>query len=187
MISRIVALLLLVMLFLSACGRKKPFAFNTAIRESSFTGTVVIEKIEKLDKYRISIFDSITGKTDRIYTPYEIFQANIADANNDGKSDICIGIIKPTPFDPVLKKRLFIFQIDQDYIRPLWLGSRLAYPLEEFTTIIINNKCIIQTIEKQSNIEYCVNQYKWGSFGMVYVQQIASALTYNEAKQLLKK
>lgn len=185
MIRAIFTVFLLILLLLTACGERKHVTSTFSLRETNFTGTIVVEWVGKIERYRISIFDSITGKTDKIYTPYEIFQVNIADANNDGKTDICIGIIKPTPFDPVLKKRLFIFQIDRDYIRPLWLSSRLVNPLEEFSTLSRNNTCFIQTIERQNKEQYCIHEYTWGSFGMVYSKQIAGALTYTEAKKIL--
>jgi len=130
----------------------------------------------KLNKYRISIFDSITGGSDRIYTPYEVFEMETGDVNRDGRTDICIGIIKPTPFDPVLKKRLFIFQIDRDYIRPLWLSSRLVNPLEEFSVCNKKAGCTIKTIERQNKSLYCIHEYRWGSFGMSFLKSLSDSI-----------
>jgi hypothetical protein len=112
------SIILIISSYISSCTNTTDFSKSINIRDAYFKGTVMVERMGKLDKYSISIFDSLTGGSDRIYTPYAIFEMETGDVNQDGRTDICIGIIKPTPFDPVLKKRLFIFQIDRDYIRP---------------------------------------------------------------------
>ena len=179
--------IIVLFIYLISCTEKKAYSKTIKIRDSFFNGKVTVEKIEKLNKYRISIFDSITGNIDRIYTPYEVFEMETGDVNHDGKTDICIGIIKPTPFDPVLKKRLFIFQIDRDYIRPLWLSSRLVNPLVEFS--VSNNKkdCNIMTIERKNNTLFCVREYRWESFGMSFIKVIKDSLSNTEAHLILNK
>jgi len=173
--------------YLCCCNNKNDFSKSITIKDAFFNGQVIVEKIGKLNKYRITIFDSLTGVSDHIYTPYEVFEMETGDVNHDGKTDICIGIIKPTPFDPVLKKRLFIFQIDRDYIRPLWLSSRLVRPLEEFRVLNINNECRIITIEKVNTDLFCINEYKWESFGMTFIRTIKDSLDHSKARALLFK
>jgi len=174
------------LLFLSvSCCEKKGYSKTIKIKDAYFTGTVTVEKIEKLDKYRISIFDTKSGGSDRIYTPYEVFEMETGDVNRDGKTDICIGIIKPTPFDPVLKKRLFIFQIDSDYIRPLWLSSRLVNPLEEFSVCNIKGDCTIRAMERQNKGLYCIHEYRWESFGMSYMRTLNDSLSFSRAQETL--
>src|ERR1700731_4910246 len=129
--------------YISSCTNNTYFSKSIPIRDAYFKGKVIVEKIGKLNKYSITIFDSLTGGSDRVYTPYDVFEMETGDVNRDGRTDICIGIIKPTPFDPALKKRLFIFQIDRDYIRPLWLSSRLVRPLEEFAVLSDEEGCRI--------------------------------------------
>ncbi len=178
-------MVLVLIIYFSSCVKPENFTKTIKIDNAFYKGNVVVEKIEKLNKYKISIFNTLTGKGDRIFTPYEIFQMNIGDVNHDGKVDICIGIIKPTPFDPILKKRLFIFQIDRDYIRPLWLSSRLVKPLEEFIVCYQNNKYTIKTIEKMNNYLFCINEYRWESFGMSYFKKHCDSLTFCKALLLL--
>jgi hypothetical protein len=181
-------LLLFFLICFCSCLKNRPFSKTIKISDAYFKGEVIEEKIEKLNKYKITINDSITGESDRIFTPYEIFQMETGDVNHDGKTDICIGIIKPTPFDPNLKKRLFIFQIERDYIRPLWLSSRLVRPLERFA-IVKDNKGLnmIRTIEQQDKDKYCINEYKWESFGMAFQRELANSLSYSKAGLLLNK
>jgi len=180
--------LLTIFFLMTQCARinKTPYSKTINITDQYFVGTVTVDKVEKLNKYRISILNSKTGASDRIYTPYEIFDMQTGDVNRDGKADICIGIIKPTPFDSVLKKRLFIFQIDRDYIRPLWLSSRLVHPLEAFWVGKgSDDECVIRAIERQSSELYCINTYRWESFGMSFVEEKYKSLSLAQAQKLL--
>ena len=183
-----ISILILSLCSIISCNNKQAFEKTIEIKDSFFTGIVKLEKIKKLGKYRLSILNKKTGEKDNIYTPYEIFEMETGDVNRDGKTDICIGIIKPTPFDSVLKKRLFIFQIDSDFIRPLWLSSRLVNPLESF--IVCKNKneqCVIHSIEKQGPDIFCIREYKWESFGMTYIKTIKDSLLLDDANNLIKK
>jgi hypothetical protein len=180
-------IILIVFFYFSSCINNAYFSESIKISDAFFKGKVIVEKIEKLDKYRITIFDSLTGVSDHIYTPYEVFEMETGDINQDGRTDICIGIIKPTPYDPVLKKRLFIFQIDRDYIRPLWLSSRLVRPLEKFAVLTNANGCMIRTIEKENTEMFCINEYKWESFGMTFIKTRNDSLNYSDAQSLLLK
>jgi hypothetical protein len=182
-----ITIIVIASFYISSCTNHTYFSASIPIRDAYFTGKVIVEKIGKLDKYRITIFDSLTGGSDRIYTPYDVFEMKTGDVNHDGRTDICIGIIKPTPFDPVLKKRLFIFQIDRDYIRPLWLSSRLVRPLEEFAVVSNEDGCKIRTIERENTDMFCINEYKWESFGLTFIKTRNDSLHYADAQSLLLK
>lgn len=182
-----IIIILIASFYISSCTNNTCFSKSIPIRDAYFKGKVIVEKIGKLDKYSITIFDSLTGGSDRIYTPYDVFEMETGDVNHDGRTDICIGIIKPTPFDPVLKKRLFIFQIDRDYIRPLWLSSRLVRPLEEFAVLSNDEGCRIRTIERENTDMFCINEYKWESFGMTFIKTRNDSLHYADAQSLLLK
>ena len=56
---------------------------------------------------------------------YEVFRIDTGDVNNDKSTDILVGVIKPTRFDPVIRKRLFIFKmVDGIYTSTLaWVKS----------------------------------------------------------------
>ena len=181
-----VTIILFVYIFLfGSCSENKKYSRTIRISDSFFDGEVKVEKIEKLNKYKLTIFNSITNESDDIYTPYEIFHMETGDVNHDGKTDICIGIIKPAPFDSVFKKRLFIFQIDRDYIRPLWLASRLVYPMEEFKICKNPDGYTIKTIERQNFNLFCVNEYRWESFGMSFLRKYKDSLSFSNAQLLL--
>lgn len=182
-----IPIILLASFVTCSCTNNTYFSKSIPIRDAYFKGKVIVEKVEKIDKYRITIIDSATGGRDHIYTPYDVFEMETGDVNHDGRTDICIGIIKPTPFDPVLKKRLFIFQIDRDYIRPLWLSSRLVRPLEEFAVLSDEEGCRIRTIERENPEMFCVAEYKWESFGLTFIKILNDSLYYPDAHALLFK
>lgn len=179
------ALLLLSSLF--GCQKSEPFGKTLPITDAHFNGTVTAQKLPKLNRYRISIMDTVGQTIDRIHTPYEVFDLQTADINHDGSTDICLGIIKPTPFDSAYKKRLFIFRIDNGYIRPLWLGSRLSHTLVNFAVATnTQGQTIVRALEKQDEKNYCINEYKWESFGMAWQRQTDSLLPYQQALAKLK-
>jgi hypothetical protein len=164
-----------------------PFTKTETISDNFFSGTVTIEKNKKLQRYSLSIYNEKTGGIDRIFTPYEVFTMHTGDVNGDGRTDICLGIIKPTPFDSVLKKRLFIFKIDKDYIRPLWLSSRLVRPLENFKVISRGTVKNILAIERENGTKFGVSEYSWSSFGMQIVEKHGSSLSLTEAQNILSR
>ena len=186
-ITNRILILIIILFYFSSCTNNIDYKKTIKINDVFFKGEVTVEKIKKLNKYRISIFNSKTGLCDRIYTPYDVFEMETGDVNGDGKTDICVGIIKPTPFDPVLKKRLFIFQIDRDYIRPLWLSSRLVNPLVEFKVCYHKERCTIHAIERQSKDMYCIHEYRWKSFGMSFIKELNNSLSYSDAHLQLTK
>jgi hypothetical protein len=157
------------------------------IDDASFKGPVKIKKIEKLGRFCLSINNLRTGGKDRIYTPYEVFSMETGDINGDGRTDICLGIIKPTPFDSILRKRLFIFQIENDYIRPLWLSSRLVHPLEEFRVVKVGSASHVLSIEKEQNNTFCIAEYCWGSFGMHWIKSYGTSLSLTKAKEIISQ
>lgn len=169
-----------------ACHQDQaPFSKTVTMEDDAFKGIILVEKVEKLGKYRLRMENHKTGGRDQIFTPYEVFAMETGDVNGDGHTDICLGIIKPTPFDPVLKKRLFIFQIDRDFIRPLWLGSRLTHPLETFAVLQGQGKQRVRSVERQDARQYYVNEYEWGEFGMTFVKECRRDLSYAEALKIL--
>jgi hypothetical protein len=179
----------LIALFLIAgCAKPLPYEGLETVNDSLFTGFVSAEKVEKINRYKISITDTAKHLSDRIFTPYTVFDMQTGDINHDGKTDICIGIIKPTPYDPILKKRLFIFQIDRFYIRPLWLSSRLVYPFEAFALKKDPKLGIkVLVLEVTDKTSYCISEYGWQSFGLTRERELIRCTRLTRAKRMLKK
>ena len=179
-------LVLLSLIFIcNGCNRRMEYR-QLHFSDRNFRGSVTFQWVEKNECYTVELYDSVSRSTHRIIIPYEIYDIQTGDINNDSHTDICVGLIKRTPFDPVLRKRLFIFRIDRDNIRPLWLGSRLAYSFEQFSVINTASGCVVRTLEKEKDGKWSVSEYRWQCFGLAFVRRIARLVTYKEANELLK-
>ena len=180
-------LITIVLILFFGCQQKQTYSKEISINDAFFLGTVKVEWLEKPQLYKVSICDKRNGKSDRIYIPFEVFDLQTGDINGDGRTDFCLGLIKPTPHDPTQNKRLFIFQIDRDYIRPLWLGSRLWHRYEKFRVIQSKPGCIVRSIEITGPRTYMMNEYRWRSFGLSWTGSKGNSLSINQAEQLLSE
>jgi len=109
------------------------------------------------------------------------------DINNDGVEDIVVGVIKSTRMDPIVRKRLFIYQIRNRSIIPLWLGSSLSRPLEDFTILHADSITIVRSIEIEKSNRYLVAEYEWFGFGFTFRKYLLRELELNNAQQLLEQ
>ena len=101
--------------------------------------------------------------------------------------EIIVGVIKPTRFDPKPDKRLFIYRIaDEAYIRPLWLGSRVAQPLEDFRIIREETPTRIRTLERERSGNFLVAEYIWRGFGLDFKRYLKREVKKQEAIHILK-
>lgn len=99
--------------------------------------------------------------------PYPVYQFDYGDVTGDGMPEIIVWVIKPTRFYPKPDKRLFIYRIaDEAYIRPLWLGSRVAQPLEDFRVIREHTPVLIRTVERERSGKFLIAEYAWRGFGL---------------------
>jgi hypothetical protein len=138
------------------------FTFN----HDSLTYTIGIQFTE-INYNRITLEikkgDSLISNSDWPFS-YPVFRLFIADADNNGSPDICLGTIKKTRFDPVQKKRPFFFKIKNGFIRPLWLGTTLGWGLIDFKSKIVGGKTYITALMKNKS-KYIIADYIWKGFG----------------------
>lgn len=136
------------------------------IRDSSFQGSVTLEKLHALTGYRLIVRDGRTGMKINLHIKYPVYRFDAADINQDGNTDILVGVVKTTHFDPHSRRRLFILQISNGLIKPLWLGSRVCLRLIDFKCIQIKRRTHILTIEQDQNGSFCNGIYQWQNFGL---------------------
>jgi hypothetical protein len=105
--------------------------------------------------------------------------------NNDGQQDIAVGVIKATRRDSVVRKRLFLFQVRNRAIIPLWLGSSLGRPLEDFALVIHDTVTIVRSIELEKSGRYLVAEYEWFGFGPAFGRYCYRELSLERAQSLL--
>jgi len=128
------------------------------------------------------------GRVERWPLPYPVYRFQTGDINGDGRTDVLVGVIKSTRYDPQVARRLFIFKVYKDrYIRPLWMGSRLSHPLVDFRFAHIDGQPRVLTIERDTMPErYLMAVYRWRSFGLDFVAYYARGLPFDEARQRLE-
>lgn len=144
---------------------------------------------------------SLDKKNDSLYTidletarnvhntwelPYPVYRFDHGDVTGDDMPEIAVGVVKPTRFDPHPAKRLFLFRIaDGIYIRPLWLGSRVGQPLEDFRIVRSMAPARIRTLEREQSGMFLVAEYRWRGFGLDFERYLKREITRQEAEKVL--
>lgn len=191
------------LLFLgSSCQTKEKNTFYTTLKDGQEIGIRLIEfdKENETQKdkhnFAIQIFLKEDNKIilDEWKLPYQVYNFEVADADNDGQDDIWVGVIKETRFDRNLRKRLFLFKIIEGKIRPLWLGSRMSKPLVNFRPAYLidsldkmTKTCIIKTMEKEKSGKFLIANYKWRKFGVEFIQYDIRETDSLTARSFLEK
>jgi hypothetical protein len=174
-----------ILLFILACNRDDQFPGTREIEISDrhFQGKVVLEKLVSRTGFKLLLKDSLNKITDQTIFQYVPYTLDTADVNHDGKTEILVGLIKPTEFDPIEKKRLFILRIDDGQLRPLWLGSRVCQELINFKTA---KNGIVETLEKKKDGHYALGQYTWQGFGLTLKKYTHHELPLDKALQIFE-
>jgi hypothetical protein len=152
------------------------------INHDSLTYTIGLQFTE-INYNRITLVikkgDSLISNSDWPFS-YPVFRIFTADADNNGTPDICLGTIKKTRFDPVLRKRPFFFKIKNGFIRPLWLGTTLGWDLIDFKPKNVGGKTYITALMKNKS-KYIIADYIWKGFGFRMVDIVSTHKDYTEA------
>jgi hypothetical protein len=146
-------------------------------------------RLYKTDENKNKLEATTTNSTGQKYSrtiaiPYPVYHFEIADIDNNGMKDILVGVIKKTHFDPLVRKRLFAYRLDQGYIRPLWLGSKVGRPLEDFKSVRRENSTVIRTIEQDTQKNFYVGEYKWDGFGLTWIRYFGERISYENSAKL---
>lgn len=180
-------LLILLSLLMYSCEFKQKNEFLTTLHDGEM---IYIRLVQKDSMSSIQTQHAHTRQVlDEWKLPYPVYQFYVADADHDGQDDIWVGVIKTTRFDKKLAKRLFLFKILEGKIRPLWLGSRMGQPLEDFIPFFEIHKqdtlCLIRSLEREQNGKFLIADYKWRKFGLDFVRYVHRELDSLEAYQQL--
>lgn len=148
-------------------------------------------KIVRIDSCNYTLIATLyTGEGDSTVTcrrlPYKVFKIRQADINGDGKDDIVVEAEKKTVLDATVRRRLNIWQIQNNRIVPLWLSSFLPHPLYDFEIKPCDNGNHVVTIEYEEDQRFLVAEYKWHSFGLKLVHYIGRELPLENALSVLK-
>ncbi|MEP1781627.1 CapA family protein [Reichenbachiella sp.] len=107
--------------------------------------------------------DGVSQKSMMIHG--KLSEIEIADITNDGNQEILLGITKKVNFDPVDKKRLNVFRIEDDGIQTVWLGTKFLRDLRSFSVFMKDQINYLQTSEADSTGRSFGVTYIWDEFG----------------------
>lgn len=114
------------------------------------------------------------------------WKVQTCDVDGDHRREIALGVYKEAAFHPVMAKRPFIYNWDKGDIVPMWRGSRLSRPFDDyiFFDIDADEKDEIIAIERLSDGKALINAYKWAGFGF---ESIVESLPYEDILQLVRQ
>ena len=175
-------LLILATLALLSCeGTPLTREHSLQISNPSFKGQVRYMPLSSRKGFKLSLIDEHNNTTDQTFFQYEPYRLDTADVDHDGNTDVLVGLIKPTQFDPVEKKRLFIMRVDDGQLRPLWLGSKVCQELIDFKPA---QKGVVTTLEKTKNGAFAIGKYEWQGFGLGLIHYTHQDITFDHASQI---
>lgn len=95
------------------------------------------------------------------------WKVQTADIDGDGKLEISVGVYKTAKFHPVPSKRPFMYGWSKEGIYPVWLGSRLSHPFNDYIFADADGDGMdeLASAEQLSDGKMIVNLYKWKGFG----------------------
>jgi hypothetical protein len=153
-------------------------------RTISFSsGSTSLTKLDALPGYRLTFKSRQTEREQNLHIPFPVYRFDVGDVNNDGNTDILLGVSKTTHFDPVVRRRLFVYRTGAGGLQPLWLGSRVCLALVDFRCIRHRAMTMVMTIEQEQDGQYCNGLYKWHDFGFELVQFINRETDYATARK----
>lgn len=94
-------------------------------------------------------------------------KVQLGDINEDGINEISICVYKTAKFHPVMAKRPFFFNLVDGNLIPVWLGSRLSRPFDDYILYDINADAAdeIISVEQLENGNRVIALYNWKGFG----------------------
>lgn len=109
---------------------------------------------------------------DTMVIRHPVYRFTCGDLTGDGLPEVGLGVIKRTRYWSSPDRRLFLYRLFRGhFIRPLWLGSRVGYQLEDFEICRDSVPACIFTRERQPDASLRVGQYRLSSgFGLRFVR-----------------
>ncbi|MCB0493091.1 MAG: hypothetical protein KDC93_11825 [Cyclobacteriaceae bacterium] len=170
---------------LAACssGSRFPELHEFPINDQSFKGKVIFQELSSTTGFKVLLLNQSGEITDQTIFRYVPYRFDTADVNQDGKTEIIVGLTKATRFDPSEKKRLFILRIDDNQIRPMWLGSKVCQELIDFKSL---DNGYLQTLERTTAGKFSIGKYYWQSFGLTLENYTHNEITLDYANQIFR-
>ncbi len=100
-------------------------------------------------------------------------KVQLGDINGDGVDEVAVCVYKTAKFHPVMAKRPFFFDLAEGNLIPVWLGSRLSRPFDDYILYDLNDNGMdeIISIEQLEDGRRVVAVYNWKGFGFEILAQ----------------
>lgn len=97
----------------------------------------------------------------------------LGDVNGDGVNEVSVCVYKTAVFHPVMAKRPFFLDLVDGVLIPVWQGSRLSRPFDDYILRDIDLDGIkeIVSVEYLEDGERVIAAYNWEGFGFEMVAQ----------------
>ena len=110
-------------------------------------------------------------ETNTLRLPGKVSQILMADINNDGRKELLVLISKKVVFDKKYKKRIQIYTVKDNNIKPMWLGTKFINDVEKFDVISGGGKNYLLVTETAES-KKIKRLYRWDNFGFTLVKTI---------------
>lgn len=100
-------------------------------------------------------------------------KVQLGDVNGDGVKEVAVCVYKTAEFHPIMAKRPFFFDLVDGNLIPVWLGSRLSRPFDDYILCDIDSDAIdeIISVEQLENDNRVIAVYNWRGFGFEMLTQ----------------
>jgi len=132
----------------------------------------------------LSYDNGLIKSYEREFEELNPWKVQTCDVDGDQRREIALGVYKEAAFHPVMAKRPFLYHWDKGDIVPVWRGSRLSRPFDDyiFFDIDADKKDEIISIERLQEGNALINAYKWAGFGF---ESIAESMPYEDILTLV--
>lgn len=153
------------------CVDSVTYDYHTMTPSGEFYGRLMLmQMMDTLNIIRHVKNDSVVSEWVLRYPVYRFVCGNLT---GDGMPEIMVGVIKKTHYQKDVGRRLFIFKLHRgDFIRPLWLGSRVGQPLKDFCLEHDSVKSYIHTWEYTFDGKDIEVAYEYKGFGLKFMNYI---------------
>lgn len=139
----------------------------------------------RLEKQNDSTYVLRIGEGEGFTLPFPVYRFDSGDVDGNGVVDAIVGVEKSTRYDPVVRRRVFIFKNYRGHVRPLWLGSRMGHPIVDFR--FVHESSRIRVVGTEASGLFLVAEYRWKSFGMDFVRYLKRECSESEARKMLNE
>ena len=125
--------------------------------------SVVIKQLSS-GQHKINLWQA-NGISPPMHLYGKLSELEIDDVDNDGKDDILIGVSKKVKFDPIDKKRINVYTVNNGALQRKWMGTKFIYDIYSFKVYQSIDYNYLKTIEKDSLGNTYEGIYEWDDFG----------------------